>query len=156
MAHRCRLRLTSGVVIEPLNEDALYQTVAAVLGRDPTDLKHELFFRMANGGVATSNVVTLSRKARALAAGMEGVVALEDVGAAAMPPAAIAGEPPIAPWEAFTEPPSSMRWRMGAGEDIVTDWLPRWRAMDSSAQEAYLAKHPPPDSWRDWLRLANA
>jgi len=157
VAHRCRLRLASGLVIEPLDEDTLYQTIGAVVGRDATDLKQQLFFRMANvGATSTSNVVTLSRDARALAAGIEGVLALEDVplGAAAIQPAAMAGEPPVAPWEAFPEPPSSMRWRMGAGEDVVTDWLPHWRGMDSAAQEAYLAKHPPPDAWRDWLRLA--
>jgi hypothetical protein len=159
VAHRCRLRLASGLAIEPLDEDTLYQTVGAAVGRDATDLKQQLFFRMANaGGALTPNAVTLSHDARALAAGIEGVVALEEVPlvAAAIQGPPITGEPPAAPWEAFPEPPSSMRWRMGAGEDVMTDWLADWRAMDAAARQAYLANHPMPDEWRDWLRLAQA
>lgn len=159
VAHRCRLRLASGLVIEPLDEDTLYQTVGAAVGRDATDLKQQLFFRMANaGGAAAPNAVTQSRDARALAAGMEGVVALEEapLAAPAIQPPTTTGEPPVAPWEAFPEPPSSMRWRMGAGEDVVTDWLAHWRGMDAAARQVYLANHPPPDAWRDWLRVVQA
>lgn len=157
VAHRCRLRLAAGLVIEPLDEDTLYETVGAVVGCESADLKQRLFFRMANvGGAAAPNVITLARDARALAAGMENVVALEEVPLDAPAPQAapVTGEPPPAPWEAFPEPPSSLRWRMGTGEDVVTDWLEHWRGMDTSARQGYLASHPPPDAWREWVRSA--
>lgn len=56
-----------------------------------------------------------------------------------------------APWEAFTELPGSLRWRMGPGEDLMHLWRTFWRALSPAAREAYLARHEPPPAWRDWL-----
>lgn len=154
VTHRCRLRLASGSVIEPMDEDARYQTLGALLDRDPTELKQDLFLRMMNVGPPTTpGAITQAREARVRAVHLPGVVALEEV-----PPepiveeaAPVGGEPPPAPWEAFPEPPSSMRWRMGVGEDVIDEWMPFWRGMDTAARKQYLAAHPVPDGWREWL-----
>lgn len=155
VTHRCRLRLASGAVLEPMDEDGRYQTLGAALGRDPTELKQELFLRMMNVGPGASpNPITQARDARTRALAFVGVAALDEV-----PPEPIqeetappsSAEPPPAPWESFPEPPSSMRWRMGAGEDVMDAWMPFWRGMDQAAREHYISRHPPPDVWRAWL-----
>lgn len=56
-----------------------------------------------------------------------------------------------APWEAFAEPPGSLRWRMGPGEDLMDLWRAFWSTLDSAARQDYLARHAPPAEWRKWL-----
>jgi hypothetical protein len=158
VTHRCRPRLASGAAIEPMDEDGRYQTLGAALERDPTELKRELFLRMMNVGSQVSpNPITEARQARTRALNLPGVAALEEVPSAPVheqPPPPRAGKPPPAPWESFPEPPSSMRWRMGAGEDVMDAWVPFWRSMDLAAREHYLTQHPPPDGWGAWLSQA--
>lgn len=62
------------------------------------------------------------------------------------------GTTELAPlWEAFPEPPTSMRWRMGPGEDLRDTWLRFWSQTPSAARSDYLSRHPPPEEWKRWI-----
>lgn len=65
--------------------------------------------------------------------------------------AAVVGFMPHPPWTAFPEPPASMRWRMGPGEDYLDDWLRHWEVLNPDGRAAYLAQHPPPEAWKEWM-----
>lgn len=58
-----------------------------------------------------------------------------------------------APWEKFEDEPTSLRWRMGAGEDYMDQWLSYWFGIDEDARRAYLESHPPPPAWKKWLSV---
>jgi hypothetical protein len=55
------------------------------------------------------------------------------------------------PWSRFSEPPQSMRWRMGPGEEYVDNWLLRWRRSSAEERTGWLAEFPAPVEWSDWL-----
>ncbi len=56
------------------------------------------------------------------------------------------------PWKAFPEEPSSLRWRMGPGEDFIQEWLSFWRGLTREARKRYLLNHSPPREWSEWLK----
>lgn len=55
------------------------------------------------------------------------------------------------PWKALDIPCYSMGWRMGGGEDYMTDWFQFIEGLDSWEKELYFAHHIPPDDWKEWL-----
>ena len=57
------------------------------------------------------------------------------------------------PWDEFPEPPSSLRWRMGPGEDYITEWVSFWRRLPATMRQEYLVRHPPPAEWKEWVWL---
>jgi hypothetical protein len=153
---RARLRLKSGVVIEPLDEDARYLTVATAYNLDPAKFRQEFFTRMMEVVPGSGmNPVAKAKEARAVLASLPDVDRVEEV-AMALPPPPVKpyrdGDELIAPpWEAFPEAPSSLRWRMGAGEDYLDKWLPFWRGLPEKIRRDYLTRHPPSAEWREWL-----
>lgn len=60
-----------------------------------------------------------------------------------------------APWEVYSEIPcGSIHWRMGSGEDAMTEWWPKIRALTQEQRLAYRQMHPGPAEWIDWLDWA--
>ncbi len=55
------------------------------------------------------------------------------------------------PWVTFPEAPTSMRWRMGPGEDHMDQWIRLMSQLGPGGRRQYLEEHPPPDVWLRWL-----
>lgn len=55
------------------------------------------------------------------------------------------------PWKALDIPCYSIGWRMGGGEDYMTDWFHFIEGLNSWEKELYFAHHLPPDDWKEWL-----
>jgi hypothetical protein len=101
------------------------------------------------------NPVAKAKKGRALLATLPEVESVEEV-PFVPPPEPVkehrAGDELIAPpWVAFPEEPTSLRWRMGPGEDYMDRWLPFWRGLPGPVRREYLIRHPPPAAWQEWL-----
>lgn len=60
--------------------------------------------------------------------------------------------PPIPPWEKFPEQPAdSIFWRMGAGEEYLTDYMAVYFKFATPEEiSAYQYKYPEPISWSGW------
>jgi len=60
--------------------------------------------------------------------------------------------PPLPPWEKYPEYDSSnIFWRMGAGEEYLTDYFGvyiQYASLDEI--KAYKLKYPAPKSWQGW------
>lgn len=155
-----RLRLRSGTVVDPLDEDARYLTVATAFGLDPAKYRQEFFERMMQAVPGGPNPIPKAKEARAVLATLPEVASIEEV-PMELPPEPVkqyrdGDELVTPPWEAFPEPPTSLRWRMGAGEDFLDSWLPFWRGLPESVRRDYLHRHPPPAVWRAWLSRIEA
>ncbi len=58
------------------------------------------------------------------------------------------------PWEAFpNRSPTSLFWRMGAGEDCLERWLAVIQKYDIEQLAQYLDEHAAPDAWRKTIEL---
>src|SRR5947199_37313 len=49
----------------------------------------------------------------------------------------------VPPWLAFPEPPGSLRWRMGPGEDHITEWSIFFHGqLDRAGRHEYIRRCP--------------
>ncbi|MCO7187186.1 MULTISPECIES: hypothetical protein [unclassified Pseudoalteromonas] len=62
--------------------------------------------------------------------------------------------PPIPPWEKYPEhEPGSLFWRMGIGEEYLTDYIGVYFEHSSQAEiNAYKLKYPEPPDWAGWYK----
>lgn len=56
-----------------------------------------------------------------------------------------------APWELSPEPPGSLQWKMGAGDDYLEKWLRRFLALSDREQLKLLSDVNVPPEWREML-----
>jgi hypothetical protein len=69
----------------------------------------------------------------------------------------LASHVPPPPWVKYPQfaEPSDLGWRMGFGEDYITEWG-RWYFGTSKAnRQKYLSLFRTPDYWTDWLSRDN-
>jgi len=122
-------------------------------GGEPAQLANGVRSFAAMGGIPTPT--DRAKEGRAFLSTLPEVASVEEVPQVLPPePAKVhrQGDELIAPpWEAFPEEPTSLRWRMGAGEDYLDRWMPFWRGLPDSVRRDYLIGHPPPAAWREWL-----
>jgi hypothetical protein len=155
LLHSVRLRLASGTVIEPLDEDARFLTVATAVGMNPAELRQGFFTRMLQTVPGGPNPIEKAMHARAVLKKLPEVEGLEEIPLTTPRPDvkpyregdALIGPP----WQAFPEPPYSLRWRMGPGEDFMDRWLSFWEGLPESVRRDYLSRYPPPPVWSEWL-----
>ena len=149
-----RLKFESGEVVDPLEPDERYETLAALSGSTPWEVASRLEFP-GNFGRHEDFQRLLAEAARALSA-LPGVVAVDEVPPRQrkFPAAQYEGPPLLPPWTVFSDPPSSMRWRMGGGEDVMNDWWWYWEGLTPDQRRTYFDEHPVPDEWKDWAARA--
>jgi ribA/ribD-fused uncharacterized protein len=149
-----RVALTSGEVAEPLEDDDAFLTVAEAFGATFEAVRHD-----ATAKFKTATLVRGPNYARA-AIELEPVLArLPEVSRverivdseSIIAKRTADGGLPVAPWEAFPEAPSSMRWRMGPGEDVMHGWLEYWRSLDAEDRALYLDEKKPALGWGGWI-----
>jgi hypothetical protein len=56
------------------------------------------------------------------------------------------------PWIALPIPYGSMGWRMGGGEDYMTEWHEFWEQLSDSQRSLYFQYHCPPGEWKEWAK----
>jgi len=151
-----RVVFATGEVAEPLEEDDAYQTVAEALEVKVPAFRADCVRRFAAASLVNGpNYARSAADLEPVIAKLPGITSVERVGDT-FPSTLIAkwtvdGSSPKAPWEAFTEDPASMRWRMGPGEDLMDMWRGYWSSLDADERRAYLSEHAPPEGWRSWL-----
>jgi ribA/ribD-fused uncharacterized protein len=146
--------LSSGGVAEPLEEDDALVTVAEAYGtsyaalRDACSTKFKAA-TLAQGPNYTRAALDLEHALERLPGveRVDRVTDARDLVAKRTPE----GSLPEAPWEAFPEDPSSLRWRMGPGEDVMGSWQDYWEALVPEDRVVYLAEKKPPEAWRAWI-----
>lgn len=148
------VHLASGEVAEPLEEDDAFTTVADAFGRSYEAVRDEA--RLNLGSASLLNGPNYARAAvdlEPVLARLPGIVRVERVPAegAVVAKRTIDGGLPEGPWRAFPEDPTSMRWRMGPGEDAMTWWQTYWASLSAEERALYLDEQPPPPVWRAWL-----
>lgn len=149
-----RVTMVSGEVAEPLEESDAFLTVAEAFGAS-----YEVVRDRTTAELAAATLVRGPDYARsaveleAVLARLPGVVRVERVVDAESLVARRTpdGGLPPAPWESFPEAPSSLRWRMGPGEDVMTFWQAYWASLDPDDRSLYLRQKEPPPAWQNWI-----
>jgi ribA/ribD-fused uncharacterized protein len=150
-----RVTLSSGGVAEPLEEDDALVTVAEAYGtsyealRDASAAKFKAA-TLSRGPNYARAALELERELQGLP-GVERVERVSDAGGV-VAKRTPEGSLPEAPWEAFPEEPTSLRWRMGPGEDVMGSWQGYWTALDPEDRGVYLEEKKPPEAWRGWIK----
>lgn len=148
--------LESGEVLQPPAPEAAEQTIAEVLG---VPLHQALRARdnEAMTALQSGSLEHLMDEAIAHVRTLPGVATISTAtprNRAALPPPEYDGPPLAPPWTVFPEPPTSMRWRMGPGEDFLTEWWSFWRALAPAEQRTYFDNFVPPAEWLHWSSRA--
>ena len=55
----------------------------------------------------------------------------------------------IPPWVLYDDPPSSLMWRMGGGEDHIDKFRAYWSSLTITEKNLIIAKTSPSDRWAD-------
>jgi hypothetical protein len=151
-----RVTLADGTLLEPLPINDAYVTVAALRGQDPSALRDEHLMEV----IAFANDPEQARQAqreelaelrKALLAGVKSIEEVTPPSPRAALPKTTVPENEISPpWSYAPEPPESMRWRMGPGEDHMNAWWEMWSRLNAAGRTNYFQKHPPPAPWSKW------
>jgi hypothetical protein len=56
-----------------------------------------------------------------------------------------------APWELSANPPGSLQWKMGPGEDYLDKWLTAYLKLSAVEREELLVRTNAPKTWRRML-----
>lgn len=56
----------------------------------------------------------------------------------------------LPPWAFHSDPPQSLRWRMGVGEALISAWFDWWRIAEQGERASYFEVYQPPTAWKDW------
>lgn len=59
------------------------------------------------------------------------------------------------PWHALPITAGSMGWRMGGGEDYMTEWCEFWEHLTTTQQAIYFEYHRVPQDWKNWTKVNN-
>jgi ribA/ribD-fused uncharacterized protein len=149
-----RVTLASGEIAEPLEDDDAFLTVAEAFGssyevvRDGARARFEKA-TLVRGPYYAQSAVELEGALARLPEVLR-VERLVDDGAIVAKRRPDGGLPQ-APWDAYSEGPSSMRWRMGPGEDFMGSWQEYWTELDLADRAFYLADKKPPPEWSGWI-----
>lgn len=151
-----RVELKDGRRCEPLSLESAISTVATATGISDIEMRQIVLCNPKSPRERYDPVRTVARahEAAPLLAKVASVVRAEN----AEPPLAPLpsrllqpGEsPPHPPWKEFPEPPISMRWRMGPGEDYMDQWSSFWRGLTENEKREYFASNKPPSEWTEW------
>ena len=67
-------------------------------------------------------------------------------------PEKVLGNPVRPPWMAFPDdPPNSMRWRMGGGEDFIDMFCKWYGEQTSEERQTFKDKFPIPPEWQKFM-----
>jgi len=151
---RTRVTLKSGEVLEPLTSDVSWQTLSEAVQRPLAVVARE-----SDREVITSQALSegFDERLRERMMALPFVRLVEASSPPVEPPLPIPeyeGPPLPPPWTQFSEPPTSLHWRMGPGEDCVARWWHFWRCLPPSEQRKYFVEHPPPAEWKAWMQQA--
>jgi len=153
VASAYRIRLADGAVLEPLFSEAP-DAVCAAAGVSLADLRAaELAFvagRIPDEGAIVASVLAVPGVAEVEKREADEELDLQhfvrDPHEPEMKP----------PWTFAPEPPSSLRWRMGPGEDYMDRWFAYWRSLTAEQRDAFLKSTPVPTEWQYWVDLLKA
>lgn len=155
-----RVTLVSGAVLDSLDPDTADQTIAEVVGRTAAEVHRAIdrgFIEVLGLGASPDEyrraIAAEKRAVMAQLRGLPGVMKVEEtpLKTASYPIAPYEGPEVSPPWRTFSEPPSSLRWRMGPGEDHMQQWFHFWLSLAAAARADYLKRFPPPAAWRSWM-----
>lgn len=152
------VELSSGKVVQPPAPESADQTIAEVLGV-PLHRVLRLKDEEAMTAIGSGAFDEISERALAQLKVLAGVAAVTDAPPRermALPPPEYEGPALGPPWTVFPDPPTSMRWRMGAGEDVMSRWWHFWGSLPRTEQQAYFERFVPPAEWLQWTRRALA
>ncbi|MFN0064317.1 MAG: hypothetical protein ACKVPX_17550 [Myxococcaceae bacterium] len=155
-----RLELKDGRRCEPLSFEAAVSTVATATGISDVEMRQIVLGSPRNfgDGSQVERNVAQALAVASLLMELPPVVRAEKAEPPLLTPRSRRLQPgeaaPKPPWEAFPEPPTSMRWRMGPGEDYMDKWHTFWRGLTASEKREYLANHVPPAAWAEWATRA--
>ena len=145
-----QVRLESGAQLPPLIAPVGFETLSVVLQRPAGELAKEINAWLLNSISSFKEEVQLSLERLR---GARGVLAVQPGQALERFPRPEYDGPPLdPPWLQFPEPPRSMRWRMGGGEDFMDAWRHFYEELSPEAQRAYFERFEIPAPWTTWVK----
>lgn len=151
-----RVELNDGRRCEPLSLEAAISTVATATGIADIEMRQIVLCSPKLSREQCNPVRTMAHahEAALLLSKLASVARAENAEPrlAPLPSRRLQpGEsPPDPPWKEFPEPPISMRWRMGRGEDYMVQWSSFWRGLTATEKRDYFAINKPPAEWVEW------